>query len=148
MHDCKVVVQNNLAATGVFLSDGATNVMPVGPHKEKRSAHRCPESRKRRGHLRCLETKRSTLSNLCLRDLPSWDLPPLSYPFVISPPMRFSSRALKQPPSACETLSSKPREATLVGDVFDDAATGQGLLNYFLRGLCAAVGEEDIPRTG
>jgi hypothetical protein len=25
--------------------------------------------------------------------------------------------------------------ATLVGDVFDDAATGQGLLNFFLRGL-------------
>ena len=26
-------------------------------------------------------------------------------------------------------------QATLVGDVFDDAATGQGLLNYFLRGI-------------
>ncbi|HEX8905816.1 MAG TPA: hypothetical protein VF771_13280, partial [Longimicrobiaceae bacterium] len=26
----------------------------------------------------------------------------------------------------------KAAQATLVGDVFDDAATGQGLLNYFL----------------
>ncbi len=26
-------------------------------------------------------------------------------------------------------------QATLVGDVFDDAATGQGLLNFFVRGL-------------
>jgi hypothetical protein len=29
----------------------------------------------------------------------------------------------------------KAAQATLVGDVFDDAATGQGLLNFFLRGL-------------
>jgi hypothetical protein len=30
---------------------------------------------------------------------------------------------------------TKAAQATLVGDVFDDAATGQGLLNYFLRGI-------------
>ncbi|MEW5917599.1 MAG: phosphoenolpyruvate kinase, partial [Gemmatimonadota bacterium] len=30
---------------------------------------------------------------------------------------------------------SKAAQATLVGDVFDDAATGQGLLNYFLRAV-------------
>ena len=30
--------------------------------------------------------------------------------------------------------------ATLVGHVFDDAATGQGLLNFFLRGIhCGAL---------
>jgi hypothetical protein len=31
-----------------------------------------------------------------------------------------------------------------VGDVFDDAATGQGLLNYFLRGInSGAIAEAD-----
>ena len=29
----------------------------------------------------------------------------------------------------------KAAKATLVGDIFDDAATGQGLLNYFLRAM-------------
>ena len=34
----------------------------------------------------------------------------------------------------------------MVGDVFDDAATGQGLLNYFVRAVsCGAVLESDIP---
>ena len=34
----------------------------------------------------------------------------------------------------------KAAKATLVGDVFDDAATGQGLLNYFLRAInCGAI---------
>jgi len=37
-----------------------------------------------------------------------------------------------------------------MGDVFDDAATGQGLLNYFLRGINAgAITEaEAAARTG
>ena len=39
--------------------------------------------------------------------------------------------------------------ATLVGDVFDDAATGQGLLNFFLRALnCGAITEEEVLATG
>jgi hypothetical protein len=34
-----------------------------------------------------------------------------------------------------------------VGDIFDDAATGQGLLNYFLRAInCGAIPESDAPR--
>ena len=34
----------------------------------------------------------------------------------------------------------------MVGDVFDDAATGQGLLNYFVRALnCGAIPESDAP---
>jgi hypothetical protein len=33
----------------------------------------------------------------------------------------------------------KAAQATLVGEVFDDAATGQGLLNYFLRAMHAGA---------
>ncbi|HEX8118489.1 MAG TPA: hypothetical protein VF521_14535, partial [Pyrinomonadaceae bacterium] len=51
---------------------------------------------------------------------------------------------------ASERLSNfveKAARATLVGDVFDDAATGQGLLNYFLRATnCGAVTEEEAVR--
>jgi hypothetical protein len=37
----------------------------------------------------------------------------------------------------------------VVGGVFDDAATGQGLLNFFLRGLnCGAITEDEARRTG
>src|SRR5258708_2503381 len=41
----------------------------------------------------------------------------------------------------------KAAQATLVGDVFDDAATGQGLLNFFLRGInSGAITEEEALR--
>jgi hypothetical protein len=43
----------------------------------------------------------------------------------------------------------KAAQATLVGDTFDDAATGQGLLNYFLRGTgCGAITEDEARATG
>ena len=52
--------------------------------------------------------------------------------------------------AAAERLSNfvgKAAQATLVGEVFDDAATGQGLLNYFLRAInCGAVSEADAAR--
>ncbi len=39
--------------------------------------------------------------------------------------------------------------ASLFGDVFDDAATGQGLLNFFLRGIaCGAITEAEALATG
>jgi hypothetical protein len=43
----------------------------------------------------------------------------------------------------------KAAQATLVGDVFDDAATGQGLLNFFGRGLnSGALTMEEARETG
>ena len=43
----------------------------------------------------------------------------------------------------------KAAQATLVGDVFDDAATGQGLLNYFLRAInCGAITLDEVKATG
>ena len=55
--------------------------------------------------------------------------------------------------AATDRLSNfirKAGQATLVGDVFDDAATGQGLLNFFLRGINsgAVIEEEALAMTG
>ena len=39
--------------------------------------------------------------------------------------------------------------STLTGDIFDDAATGQGLLNFFIRAInCGAITEEQALETG
>jgi hypothetical protein len=39
--------------------------------------------------------------------------------------------------------------STLTADIFDDAATGQGLLNFFLRAMnCGAITEEEALRSG
>jgi hypothetical protein len=43
----------------------------------------------------------------------------------------------------------KAAQATTAGSAFDDAATGQGLLNFFLRGMnCGAITEAEVLATG
>src|SRR5205814_10588527 len=59
---------------------------------------------------------------------------------------------LESLPAATEWLRNfieKAGQATLVSDVFDDAATGQGLLNYFLCAMnCGAITEAEALATG
>ena len=48
-----------------------------------------------------------------------------------------------------ESLCRKSGARFAFGDVFDDAATGQGLLNFFLRGMaCGAITEAEALATG
>ena len=50
--------------------------------------------------------------------------------------------------SRLKAFVGKAALASLHGDVFDDAATGQGLLNFFLRGIsCGAISEEETLAT-
>src|SRR5207245_2476965 len=59
---------------------------------------------------------------------------------------------LKSLPATSDRLKNfinKAAQATLHGDTFDDAATGQGLLNFFLRGVnCGALTEQEALATG
>jgi hypothetical protein len=47
------------------------------------------------------------------------------------------------------TFVERAAISTLTGDIFDDAAPGQGLLNFFLKALnCGAISEEEASATG
>ena len=47
------------------------------------------------------------------------------------------------------TFLEKAARATLLGDVFDDAATGQALLNFFVRGVnSGAMTAREAAETG
>jgi hypothetical protein len=61
----------------------------------------------------------------------------------------FFLEGLDQAGARLRNFVESAAKATLVGDVFDDAATGQGLLNYFLRAInCGAITEiEAMERT-
>jgi len=61
----------------------------------------------------------------------------------------FFLEGLQEASLRLKNFIDKAAQATLVGDIFDDAATGQGLLNYFLRALnCGAISEDEIFATG
>jgi hypothetical protein len=73
-----------------------------------------------------------------------WDLHPAQLPTRYAAVFAFFLEGLNPASDRLKNFVQKAAQATLVGDVFDDAATGQGLLNYFLRALnCGAINEKE-----
>ncbi len=136
------------AQTGVMLSDGATNIMPVAPH---RGALTDDQQRANRDavfsawRLHAADVRHSLVNGF----YQGWDLHPAQLPTRYGAVYGFFLEGLAAASSRLKNFVDKAAQATLIGDVFDDAATGQGLLNYFLRGIsCGAVREEEALATG
>ena len=68
-----------------------------------------------------------------------WDLHPAQLPTRYAAVYAFYLSARQAATVRLRNFIEKAAQATLVGDVFDDAATGQGLLNFFVRGLNAGA---------
>jgi citrate lyase beta subunit len=137
------------AGTGVMLSDGATNIMPIAPHRgtnlsdEQRRINRAAVFAAWRLHA---DDTRHSLTNGFYQ---GWDLHPAQLPTRYGAVYAFFLDGLAPASERLRNFVDKAAQATLVGDVFDDAATGQGLLNYFLRGIaCGAVTEQEALATG
>src|SRR5207245_5939158 len=76
-----------------------------------------------------------------------WDLHPAQLPVRFGACYSFFLASLDIATQRLKAFVDKAAQATLLGDVFDDAATGQGLLNYFLRAAnCGALTEEEALR--
>jgi citrate lyase beta subunit len=132
----KHVMQVALAGTGIWLSDGATNVMPIGSRDAVHRAWR----------LHAEHVRHSLVTGF----YQGWDLHPAQLPSRYATVFAFFLEGLDAASERLQNFVKKAAQATLVGDVFDDAATGQGLLNYFLRAVnCGAVTEhEAIEKSG
>jgi hypothetical protein len=142
----------SLADRGVHLSDGATNILPVGSHRanadQPLTARQIAENREavhqawRLGfadNLRSLETG----------FYQGWDLHPAQLVTRYAAVYSFFLKGLDSASSRLKAFVEKAALASLHGDTFDDAATGQGLLNFFLRGIaCGAITEAEALATG
>jgi len=138
------MMQVSFGGTGVWLSDGATNIMPVAPHRgddltpEQLAENRSTVHRAWKLHY---DHCRHSLSNAFYQ---GWDLHPAQLPTRYAAVFTFFLEGLDAASERLKNFVEKAAQATLVGDIFDDAATGQGLLNYFLRAInCGAVTEQE-----
>ncbi len=142
----------SFASMGINISDGATNIMPIGPHRAEKGKELSDQQ---------AEENRETVHrawrlmfdhvNHSLRQgyYQGWDLHPAQFPVRYAAVYLFFLRTLDQASHRLKTFVERAAQATLVGDVFDDAATGQGLLNYFIRGMnCGAITIEEAKATG
>jgi citrate lyase beta subunit len=138
-----------LAHTGIWLSDGATNTMPIGPHRgENLTKEQLEENRTvvHRAWRKGYDHIRHSLWNGFYQ---GWDLNPAQFPMRYAAVFAFFLESYDDAVERLKTFVEKAARATLIGDVFDDAATGQGLLNYFLRALnSGAITEQEVLATG
>jgi hypothetical protein len=137
------VMQVSFGGTGIWLSDGATNIMPVAPHRGELTAEQEAENRAvvRRAWRLHYEHTRHSLANAFYQ---GWDLHPAQFIPRYAAVYTFFLEGLDAASERLRNFVAKAAQATLVGDVFDDAATGQGLLNYFLRAInCRALTEQE-----
>lgn len=140
------------AQTGITISDGATNIMPVAPHRagknEKLTDEQIQENHEvvhRAWKLMFDHVNHSLRQGF----YQGWDLHPAQFPVRYAAVYLFFLQSLDEASLRLKTFVERAAQATLVGDVFDDAATGQGLLNFFLRGLnCGAITLEEAQATG
>jgi citrate lyase beta subunit len=121
------------AGTGIRLSDGATNILPVGQAAD--AVHRAWKLHY--DHIR---------HSLACGFYQGWDLHPAQLPTRYAAVYAFFREGLTESTERLRNFMAKSEQATLVGTVFDDAATGLGLINYFNRALhCGAIRREETP---
>jgi len=143
------VMKVAFGGSGIFLSDGATNIIPLAPHQsENLSALQNSENLENvhrswklsYGHIR------HSLANAFYQ---GWDLHPAQLPVRYAANAAFFLEQLQVSTGRLRNLVEQASSATVSGDVFDDAATGQGLLNYFFRALnSGAIDPEDVESAG
>ena len=138
-----------LGGTGIFLSDGATNVMPIGPHRGNNLSYEQLAENREAVHNGWRICYNHTMHSLINGLYQGWDLNPAQLPMRYAATYNFFLSSYDDAVFRLKTFVERAAISTLTKDIFDDAATGQGLLNFFLKALnCGAITEEEALATG
>jgi citrate lyase beta subunit len=129
------LMQIHFAGSGIRLSDGPTNILPIPPHS-------VPAAWKLHYD--------GVSHALDCGIYQGWDLHPAQLPSRFAAVYAFFLQSLDAASERLRNFIAHAAQATRVGGVFDDAATGQALLNYFRRAVdSGAISEEEAAkRTG
>ncbi|HEX8429971.1 MAG TPA: hypothetical protein VF625_01745 [Longimicrobium sp.] len=137
----------SLAGSGVWLSDGATAILPVGPHRAAEGAPLTPEqeaANRAAVHTGWRIHHDDVRHSLASGFFAGWDLHPAQLVSRYAAVYGFYLESLDAAAERLRNFVDRAAQATRVGGAFDDAATGQGLLNFFIRAVaCGAVSEEE-----
>jgi citrate lyase beta subunit len=142
-------MQVTLAGTGVRVADGPTNIMPIPPHRNAKdgpplSARQLEENRAAVHHAWKIhyDNIRRSMANGYYQ---GWDLHPAQLPPRYTAVYSFFLESLDQSAERLRNFIEKAAQATRVGQVFDDAAMAQGLLNYFAQAMnCGALKPAEV----
>ena len=143
------LMQISLAGTGLRLSDGPMNILPIPPFRTAPGGplltpRQLEENRAAVHHAWKLHFDfiRRSLAHGFYQ---GWDLHPAQLPARFAAVYSFFLENLDSASERLRNFIEKAAQATRVGRVFDDAAMAQGMLNYFLQATnCGAVTAEEV----
>lgn len=141
----RAMMQTSLAGTGVRLADGPTIVLPLPLHRGAGlSAAQTLENTAavhRGWRLHYTHVRRSLYHGF----YQGWDLHPAQLVSRFAAVYAFFLESLPEASERMRHFVANAARATQLRGVFDDAASGQGLLNSFLMALdCGAIAEEEV----
>jgi citrate lyase beta subunit len=142
------MMQVALAQTGVFVADGGSNIMPIPPHA--RTGRQLTDAEQRENAAlvhRAWQTHFADITHSLVNGFyQGWDLHPGQLPSRYAAVYAFYLLAR---PAATARLKKFFDKAARAGAVFDDAATGQALVNFFSRASSSgAITPEELKETG
>jgi citrate lyase beta subunit len=146
------VMLASLSGTGVWPCDGATTIMPIGRYNEKDLGRVLTEEELAQNCIDVYGAWKIAYDNvtqsLILGLYQGWDLNPAQLVSRYAALYAFFLSGMAEATDRLSRFVNKASQATLTGNAFDDAATGQGFLNFFLRAIsCGAMTEEEVQKT-
>ena len=138
-------IQLKLAGSGIRLSDSVTKTMPVPLHKGEDLSD-LELSENRRAIQKALRVHYENVAQSMMKGyFQSWDLHPGQLIARYAAVFSFFRNEMTQQGERLKSFLMKATQATLTGNLFDDAATAQGYLNFFRRAhACGALSGEEI----
>jgi hypothetical protein len=145
------LMQASLAGTGIWMADGATNIVPVPVHqtptKGVLTSQQQAENREviHRAWRRAYE---DTMRSLECGFYQGRDIHPAQLPARYTAVYSFFLRGLDQASVRLKSLIEKAGSANVVGEVLDDAAAAEGLLSFFARAVnCGAITMDEAAKS-
>ena len=139
------LMQISLAPLGVRLADSVTIEMPVALHKGVELTEK-QKAENRRAVYKAWRTHFNNVTHSLINGFyQSWDLHPAQLPARYAAVYSFFLESKDSSARRLKGFIEKATQANLTGNTFDDAASAQGLLNFFLRALsCGAMSAREI----
>ncbi len=139
------MMQINLAPLGIRLSDSVTTEMPVPVHRGAELSAKQKAENNRRVHIAWRKHFNNVTASLINGFYQSWDLHPNQLTARYAAVYAFFLESADEQAIRLKNFVGKATHAMLTGNQFDDAASAQGLLNFFIRAAsCGAMTEEEV----
>jgi citrate lyase beta subunit len=138
------LMQLNLAPLGIRLSDSVTTEMPVPIHRGANLTEKQRKENRRTVHLAWRKHFNNVTLSLINGFYQSWDLHPAQLVARYAAVYAFFLETADEQAARLKSFVGKATQAMLTGNLFDDAASAQGILNFFIRAIeCGAMTESE-----